>query len=255
MPTLYWIGKKAVLNHHRQVPYRLLHCDASLSAGDADAGNLLVQGDNLEALKALLPYYAGKVKCIYIDPPYNTGNEKWVYNDAVNSPEMRNWLGKVVGAEAELPDTLPLVEWLRKQPARPPGVTIPEERPAETSPSPMFDPNTVYFGKAKASGKHAAHLDCASNGQARLIVRLANIGVSGWVNVPADEATCLKVLGAVDARLHAARKRFDELAESRTSDPRLQAQIVDQLTRWFVHGRNTGGPVAADTTEDADEAA
>lgn len=101
MPTLDWIGKKAVLNHHKQVPYRLLHCDGKLSAGDPDAGNLLVQGDNLEALKALLPYYAGKVKCIYIDPPYNTGNEKWVYNDAVNSPEMRTWLGKVVGAEAE----------------------------------------------------------------------------------------------------------------------------------------------------------
>lgn len=101
MPTLDWIGKKAVLNHHRQVPYRLLKCDASLSAGDPDSGNLLIQGDNLLALKALLPYYAGKVKCIYIDPPYNTGNEKWVYNDAVNSPEMRDWLGKVVGAEAE----------------------------------------------------------------------------------------------------------------------------------------------------------
>jgi site-specific DNA-methyltransferase (adenine-specific)/adenine-specific DNA-methyltransferase len=101
VPTLDWIGKKAVINHHRQVPYHLLRCDASLSAGDPDCGNLLVQGDNLLALKALLPYYAGKVKCIYIDPPYNTGNEKWVYNDAVNSPEMRNWLGKVVGAEAE----------------------------------------------------------------------------------------------------------------------------------------------------------
>jgi site-specific DNA-methyltransferase (adenine-specific)/adenine-specific DNA-methyltransferase len=101
MPTLDWIGKKAVLDHHRQVPYRLLKCDASLSAGDPDSGNLLIQGDNLLALKALLPYYAGKVKCIYIDPPYNTGNEKWVYNDAVNSPEMQRWLGKVVGAEAE----------------------------------------------------------------------------------------------------------------------------------------------------------
>ncbi|MGA3326462.1 MAG: site-specific DNA-methyltransferase [Terriglobia bacterium] len=101
MPTLDWIGKKAVLNHHREVPYRLLKCDASLSAGDPDSGNLLIQGDNLLALKALLPYYAGKVKCIYIDPPYNTGNEKWVYNDAVNSPEMQRWLGKVVGAEAE----------------------------------------------------------------------------------------------------------------------------------------------------------
>ena len=101
MPTLDWIGKKAVLNHHRQVPYHLLRCDVSLSVGDPDSGNLLVQSDNLVALKALLPYYAGKVKCIYIDPPYNTGNEKWIYNDAVNSPEIRRWLGKVVGAEAE----------------------------------------------------------------------------------------------------------------------------------------------------------
>ncbi len=83
------------------MPYRLLRCDDNLSAGDPDAGNLLVQGDNLVALKALLPYYAGKVKCIYIDPPYNTGDEKWVYNDAVNSPEIRAWLGKAVGKEIE----------------------------------------------------------------------------------------------------------------------------------------------------------
>ena len=101
MPTLDWIGKKAVVNHHREVPYRLVHCDGELSAGDPDSGNLLVQGDNLEALKALLPYYAGKVKCIYIDPPYNTGNEGWVYNDNVASPEIKAWLGKVVGKEAE----------------------------------------------------------------------------------------------------------------------------------------------------------
>jgi site-specific DNA-methyltransferase (adenine-specific)/adenine-specific DNA-methyltransferase len=101
VPTLDWIGKKAVLNHHREVPFRLLKTDPNLSVGDPDSGNLLVQGDNLEALKALLPYYAGQVKCIYIDPPYNTGNENWTYNDAVNSVEMRNWLGKVVGHEAE----------------------------------------------------------------------------------------------------------------------------------------------------------
>jgi site-specific DNA-methyltransferase (adenine-specific)/adenine-specific DNA-methyltransferase len=101
MPTLDWIGKKAVLNHHREVPYRLLKCDPKLSAGDPGSGNLLVQGDNLAALKALLPYYAGQVKCIYIDPPYNTGNEAWVYNDATNSPEIRSWLGKVTGREAE----------------------------------------------------------------------------------------------------------------------------------------------------------
>lgn len=101
MPTLDWIGKKAVVNHHRQVPYRLIHCDKAKSVGDPDAGNLLVQGDNLEALKALLPYYAGKVKCIYIDPPFNTGSEDWIYNDNVNSPEMREWLGKEVKKEGD----------------------------------------------------------------------------------------------------------------------------------------------------------
>ncbi len=101
MPTLDWIGKKAVVNHHKEVPFHLLKCDPDLSVGDPESGNLLVQGDNLLALKALLPYYAGQVKCIYIDPPYNTGNEKWVYNDNVNSPEIREWLGSVVGAESE----------------------------------------------------------------------------------------------------------------------------------------------------------
>lgn len=101
MPTLDWIGKQAVVNHHREVPYRLVHCDSDLSAGDPNAGNLLVQGDNLEALRALLPYYAGQVKCIYIDPPYNTGNEGWVYNDNVNSPEIKAWLDTVVGKEGE----------------------------------------------------------------------------------------------------------------------------------------------------------
>ncbi len=101
MPTLNWIGKEAVVNHHNEVPFRLLKRNNDLSVGQADSGNLLVQGDNLEALKALLPYYAGQVKCIYIDPPYNTGNENWVYNDNVNSPEINAWLGKVVGKEGE----------------------------------------------------------------------------------------------------------------------------------------------------------
>lgn len=101
MPTLNWIGKKAVENHHRQVPFHLLKDVPELSVGEPGTGNLIVEGDNLLALKALLPYYAGQVKCIYIDPPYNTGNENWIYNDNVNSPEMREWLGKVVGGEME----------------------------------------------------------------------------------------------------------------------------------------------------------
>jgi adenine-specific DNA-methyltransferase len=104
MPTLNWIGKEAVVKHHKEVPFRLLEPVPELSCGPADAGNLIVQGDNLHALKALLPRYAGQVKCIYIDPPYNTGNEGWVYNDNVNSPEIRRWLGEVVGKEGETLD-------------------------------------------------------------------------------------------------------------------------------------------------------
>ncbi len=101
MPTLNWIGKEAVVNHHHAVPFHLLRDVPDLSVGDPGSGNLIVQGDNLVALKALLPYYAGQVKCIYIDPPYNTGNEGWIYNDNVNSPLIRDWLGKTVGKEAE----------------------------------------------------------------------------------------------------------------------------------------------------------
>ncbi|MGC9008241.1 MAG: DNA methyltransferase, partial [Halothiobacillaceae bacterium] len=104
MPTLNWIGKEAVVKHHKDVPFRLLEPVPERSCGPADSGNLIVQGDNLHALKALLPRYAGQVKCIYIDPPYNTGNEGWVYNDNVNSPEIRRWLGEVVGKEGETLD-------------------------------------------------------------------------------------------------------------------------------------------------------
>jgi adenine-specific DNA-methyltransferase len=104
MPTLNWIGKEAVVRHHKEVPFRLLEPVPELSCGDSTSGNLIVHGDNLHALKALLPRYAGQVKCIYIDPPYNTGNEGWVYNDNVNSPEIRKWLGEVVGKEGETLD-------------------------------------------------------------------------------------------------------------------------------------------------------
>ena len=108
MPTLNWIGKQAVVRHHKDVPFRLLEPVPALSCGEdgksGESGNLIVQGDNLHALKALLPRYAGQVKCIYIDPPYNTGNDGWVYNDNVNSPEIRKWLGEVVGKEGETLD-------------------------------------------------------------------------------------------------------------------------------------------------------
>lgn len=99
MPTLEWIGKDKVINHHQQVPYRVLEERYTYNGEQSD--NLIIRGDNLEALKSLLPKYEGKVKCIYIDPPYNTGNEGWVYNDNVNDPKIRKWLGEVVGKEGE----------------------------------------------------------------------------------------------------------------------------------------------------------
>src|SRR6266496_3992327 len=101
MPTLQFKGKSFVQNHHLSVKYHQLLPVKSNSLTDKVSlhDNLIIQGDNLLALKALLPIYAGKIKCIYIDPPYNTGNENWVYNDNVNSPMIQDWLGKVVDKE------------------------------------------------------------------------------------------------------------------------------------------------------------
>lgn len=99
MPTLNWIGKDKVINHHQDIPYRVLEKQYTYNAEDSE--NMIIHGDNLEALKSLLPKYEGMIKCIYIDPPYNTGNEGWVYNDNVNDPKIKKWLGEVVGKEGE----------------------------------------------------------------------------------------------------------------------------------------------------------
>ena len=106
MPVLDWIGKSRVVNHHLDVPYRVLACQYSFDENgrheeDNGSENMIIHGDNLLALKSLLPQYEGRVKCIYIDPPYNTGNEGWVYNDNVNDPQIKKWLGDVVGKEGE----------------------------------------------------------------------------------------------------------------------------------------------------------
>lgn len=106
MPTLNWIGKDKVLNHHLEVPFHVLERQYSFDeAGkheeDNGSENMIIHGDNLLALKSLLPKYEGKIKCIYIDPPYNTGNENWVYNDNVNDPQIQRWLHQVVGKEGE----------------------------------------------------------------------------------------------------------------------------------------------------------
>lgn len=104
MPTLEWIGKEKVINHHQQVPYRVLEGRYTYNAEKSD--NMIIHGDNLEALKALLPVYEGRVKCIYIDPPYNTAkssekNKAWVYSDNVDDPRIKKWLNETVGDEGE----------------------------------------------------------------------------------------------------------------------------------------------------------
>jgi DNA modification methylase len=106
MPVLHFKGKTAVENYHYTVPHHRLEFDPKLSVlekGDRPSldGNLIIEGDNLLALKALLPTHAGKVKCIYIDPPYNTGNEGWVYNDNLTQPQFKEWIGRTVGKEGE----------------------------------------------------------------------------------------------------------------------------------------------------------
>jgi adenine-specific DNA-methyltransferase len=85
MPEIVFKGKEYVYNHHLTVPYRPLLVDAAKGIGPADlSSNLVIHGDNLHALKSLLPRYAGQVDLVFIDPPYNTGNEGWCYNDNLN---------------------------------------------------------------------------------------------------------------------------------------------------------------------------
>jgi adenine-specific DNA-methyltransferase len=142
MPTLNWIRKDKVINHHLDVPFKVLDkiYDFGITIDEQGkpmqenvrftnddlriekdenyqskiknrkSGNKIIHSDNLEALKALLPEYEGKIKCIYIDPPYNTGKESWVYNDNVNDPKIKKWLGQVVGKEAE--DLIRHDKWL-----------------------------------------------------------------------------------------------------------------------------------------------
>lgn len=109
MPQLTWIGKEKVKNHHHDVPFHLLKKQYDFKADndkpENSQNNILIQGDNLLALKSLLPKYEGKINCIYIDPPYNTGNTPenggWIYNDNVSDPHIQKWIGEVVGKEGE----------------------------------------------------------------------------------------------------------------------------------------------------------
>ena len=124
MPTLDFKGKNHIYAHHLTVPYRPLVVDEPRSLNSESQNgnsptldqNLIIHGDNLHALKALLPRYAGRVKCVYIDPPYNTGSQDWVYNDRVNSPIMQAWFQQnrpVDGEDLERHDKWLCMMWPR----------------------------------------------------------------------------------------------------------------------------------------------
>ena len=119
MPTLDFKGKQHIYAHHLTIPYRPLVADPAKSLNPTGTDdNLIIHADNLNALKALLPRYAGSVKCIYIDPPYNTGNEAWVYNDKVNSPLLKEWFKQqspVDGEDLERHDKWLCMMWPRLQ--------------------------------------------------------------------------------------------------------------------------------------------
>jgi len=138
---------------------------------------------------------------------------------------------------AELEDATPLTEWVGKRPESDSLASIPEDRPARLSDNPMFAPDTIYFGK-----KNGSRMDCASRGQAELVVRLANLGIGGEVKLPAKLDSCFKLLALVEDRLGKARARFQELAESRTGDDRIRQQLMEVLERWFVLGREGAQP-------------
>ncbi|MBN2473173.1 MAG: site-specific DNA-methyltransferase [Pirellulales bacterium] len=106
MPVLNFKGKTAIETYHHTVPHHTLEFSKKLSClpkGEEPSldGNLIIEGDNLLALKSLLPTHAGKVNCVYIDPPYNTGDEKWIYNDNLTQPQFKEWIGQTVGKEGE----------------------------------------------------------------------------------------------------------------------------------------------------------
>jgi DNA modification methylase len=103
VPIIQFKGKTAIESYHRVVPHHTLVIDRKLSLAKKPSldGNLIIEGDNLVALKSLLPTHAGRIKCIYIDPPYNTGNEGWIYNDNLTQPQFKEWIGNAVGKEGE----------------------------------------------------------------------------------------------------------------------------------------------------------
>ena len=119
MPAFEFKGKSHVYAHHLTVPFRPLVPDPAKSVGDASPdGNLIIHGDNLHALKALLPRYADRVNCVYIDPPYNTGNENWIYNDNANGALLQSWYeaqAPVDGEDLERHDKWLTMMWPRLQ--------------------------------------------------------------------------------------------------------------------------------------------
>jgi len=138
---------------------------------------------------------------------------------------------------AEIEDRTPLKEWLAKQPEAKSSIEIPEDKPAFFPDNPLFELNTVCFGKA---GK--IRMEYRSREQAELAFHLANYGISGPVTVPLSKEACRAVLGHMKDRIKRVNTLFGELAESRTSDDRIRAQLIEVLERWYIQGKKITNP-------------
>jgi hypothetical protein len=138
---------------------------------------------------------------------------------------------------AELSDARPLLRWLEDTPGPKSHFTVPESgTPALIPASDMYDSSTVYFGR----GKRATRVSCQSRSQAELLNKFAVLGVRGSLRLPMEERACREALVNLGDRLAEARAEFDALARSRSGDEKIQSQVVELLTHWFLHGRRRG---------------
>jgi methylase of polypeptide subunit release factors len=136
---------------------------------------------------------------------------------------------------AELEDAMPLGEWVSQRPESDWPLQIPEQRPAVLSEDVMFSPNAVGFGRPRV------FLEYETRGQAELVARLANLGISGELRIPAELHACFNLSARIDERLSRARERFQELIQSRTGDERVREQLMEVLESWFIVGREPAG--------------
>ncbi|MHB1422882.1 MAG: Eco57I restriction-modification methylase domain-containing protein [Gemmataceae bacterium] len=181
-------------------------------------------------------YFGFLTSSSWMDVEYGFALQGWMLRAKSESKRFSvHDLAADIWDAAELEDATPLAEWLDQRPECDSTANIPEERSAVLMDNPLFGDNAVYFGKGRKS-----HMAYQSRGQAELIAAVATLGVIGNVKIPETHSACVKMMKQVNERMGRVRKRFLELAQSRTGDERVRQQLMEVLERWFVLGRENG---------------